>query len=853
MNRPNFEKLKDLRALISASFTKHSSRIFFKTRGKFRNKKFSYSEIYSYIKSSGVFFPDIGVYKNDKVMLIGPNSPELATLILSCFYHNRVVVLADVRSSKELLQRYIKLTDPKIIFTTRFRTRDISEITKKYLVIEDFFDYLKEYNGKSDEKISKLKSDALAEIIFTSGTTGKPKGVMLTHKNIVSNLESISHLIPDTDQFEALSLLPLSHMYEQIIGLLVPLSVGARVCYVKKVSSVAIKKALEDWNITHLAIVPQVLKNLYKNIENEAEKENKKNILEFVNSINKHLPYALRKFIFRKVHKELGGRIQFIITGGAKLDYDVGQKWENMGFPVIEGYGATEVTAGATGNRLENRKLGSVGYALPKVEIKIDKNDEVLIKGKNVSLGYYQNKVKTRAVFTKDGWYRSGDMGKMIDGRLYLLGRDDFKIVLSSGENVYVEDLESQLNQEKEIWESCVINLEVDGREKVHAVIIPAQGFSRNDVENGLKRVNNRLEQHQQIVSHSFWTEEDFPRTHTLKTDRRYIKAKVEAEYTGKKMFENKTEIKEQADRLISMIAEVSGTLGQSISDKTNLGADLNMDSIDRVELIALLEDEFNVTIDDYAISAQTNVKDLRQLINASTMEIPRDKIFQLQYFKPPFSILRTLFFKFFLLPLHSVFVKTEIEGKENLPNHLSPVIYAFNHIGPLDLLSFLRYLPTNQLLQTASAGQENLWNNKSNFFGFLLQFLGGAFPVSPDQAAGARSGLERIGKLLDNNISITLAPEGRMTRTGKMQKFKRGIGVIASEMDAPIIPIKLEGDYTDVFRVPQKASDQVPITYFLPKLTQTNIKVKIGKPLHLTGISYNLATEIVEDAIRKL
>lgn len=846
---------KNLKEFIDTSFKLNSNSLIYKGKNRYRTEKYTYSQIHTLLKAAGIFYRDIGIKQQDKILVIGPNSSELATIILSGFYNNIVIVPADVRSSKELIERYYKLTKPKLVFSTRLRTSDVSKITKSYLIVEDFFDYLKEYkNIKSPRRKINIPQENLAEIVFTSGTTGTPKGVMLTHRNIVSNVNSLQELIPEMDDFESLSILPLSHMYEQIIGLLVPISAGGRVCYVKKVSSISIKKALDEWNITHLVVVPQVLKNLYKNIEREAEKVGKKKLLQTLNGICRYLPYPLRKIIFSKVQKELGGRIKFIATGGAKLDVDVGQKWENMGFKIMEGYGATEVTAGATGNKIDNRKLGSVGYPLPGVKIKVDKNNEVLIKGRGVSPGYYKNKEKTKEVFTKDGWYKSADMGKVVNGRLYLLGRDAFKIVLSSGENVYVEDLESKLNQEKEIWESCVTNLEIDGREKVHAVIIASEGFSKKQVEKAVERVNLRLEQHQQITSHSFWDEEDFPRTHTLKVDRKFIKRKTESQYKGEEISEDTFKLgTEEKDVLISIIAEISDKNIKDIGEETNIGADLSMDSIDRVELVALIEDEFSVFIDDYAINSRTKVNDLRALIDSASNELPKDKLLQLKYFKFPWSVIRNLTQKWLLFPLYSLFIKTKIEGLQYLQNVEAPVIFAYNHIGPLDSVTFLKSLSKYQLEKTANAAQENFWINKPKIIGSFLQLFGGAFPVSPDQASGVRAGLERIGKLLDNGVSVSIAPEGRMTRTGKMQKFKRGIGVVASEMKVPIFPIKIEGNYTDVFRVPRRAADRVPITFFLPRFKKAHIKVKIGKPLNLPGISYNLATEIVEDAIRKL
>jgi long-chain acyl-CoA synthetase len=853
MEKIDYDHYRNLRDFLQDRFASSKRRVLFKSKSKFRTRSLTYAEVHAHVRAAGKFFDEIGVAPRDKILIIGPNSPQWASLLLAGFYHARVVVPADVRSSPALIKSYCELVKPKMIFATRFRTRDVSSLTKNYLVLEDLFKYLAPYlPAAASAPVSEMSREDLAEIVFTSGTTGTPKGVMLTHGNILANLAQMSVLIPAVADFQALSILPLSHMYEQIAGLLLPISIGGKIGYVRKVNSPAIKKALNEWKITHLTVVPQILKNLYRNLEIEVEKRDRKRLFSRLNHLCRYLPFPMRKLIFYPVHRRLGGNIRFITSGGAKLDLEIGRRWENMGFKIMEGYGATEVTAGATGNRLDDRRLGSVGRVLPEVEIKIDDNGEILIRGANVSPGYFRNPEKTRAAFTEDGWYRSGDVGRMVDGRLYLSGRDAFKIVLSSGENVYVEDLESVLNQEAEIWESCVIALETEGRERVHAVIIPARGGGKVEVEAALKRANRRLEPHEQILSHSLWEAEDFPRTPTLKIDRKVVRKTVQDLYAGRKPAAIKKE-SPAPDRLREIVAEVSSKAFAEIGEGVNLGSDLGLDSIDRVELIALLEDEFGVFIDDYAIHARTTVADLRRLIASAAPAPPAESVLAEKYFRFPFTHLRLLFWRLFLFPLYSLFVAAEGQNLECLKKVEGPAVLFFNHIGPLDLFTFLPHLSNAVLLKTASAASENFWKNDSRWDELAFQIFGGAFPVSPDDASGVRSGLERIGRLLDKGFVVCIAPEGRMTRTGRMQPFKRGAGVVASEMGVPVLPIKLKGDYTKVFNIPPVSSHRVPLSYFLPRLTRTQIVVNVGEALDLTGVPYNLAAEMVEDKMRSL
>jgi long-chain acyl-CoA synthetase len=857
MIQSNLDLCTTISDYLNLVFTKYGSNTLFKIKRRYRKEFFSYNKIYNYLKSADSFYNSLEIKKRDKILVLGYNSPELATFILSCFYSNRVVIPADIKSSKELLEKYFTLTKPKLVFTSRKRSADISSFTNNFLIIEDYFHYLDNYPAKKE--LSHLpKPDDLAEIVFTSGTTGIPKGVMLSHKNIISNIFSFLSLLPEMKHYESVSILPLSHMFEQTVGLITPLCKGATVNYLNKVNSFAIRETLNDNKISHLVVVPQLLKNLYNNIELEAEKNKYKAIFEKLQNISSFLPFIIRKLIFYKIHKALGGNIKFIISASAKLDLSLAKKWDRLGFKIIEGYGATEVTAGATANKINDIKFGSVGLPLSGVNIKISENGEILIKGPNVSKGYYKNNKKTKEVFTKDGWYRTGDIGKIIDERLYLLGRDSFKIVLESGKKVYVEDLESILNEQPEIWESCVIPLDSNNSEIVHAVLIPKKGYFKNDIDSAVVRINSNLEAHQQILSYSLFNESDFPRTNTLKTDRKKVKDIIQKMLHPTLLTNNDNDYLSNIpytsySRLVKLISEVTGIPVKNITEKSNLGIDLKMDSINRLELIALIEYEFDIFINDYAISNQTTITDLHKMITSTTNSPPVNPI-NISFYNFPITFLRLILLKTIFFPFFSYLVKTKIDGLNNLKNIHEPSIFAYNHIGPFDNVCFLKYLSSKQILNIASAASENFWNGKNRFGEWFIQFIGSGFPITADNSSGVKSSLEKIGKLLDMGFSITIAPEGQISRSGNMHRFKRGIGVIAVEMNAPIIPIKIEGDYSQVFHVPKISAHKVPISSFIPDFSKrVHVKIKVGKPIKLNKCSYTLATEILEDAIRKL
>ena len=365
-----------------------------------------------------------------------------------------------------------------------------------------------------------IEPDDLAEIMFTSGTTGDPKGVMITHRNLTANIEGISQYIVCDSSSRLLSILPLSHMYEQMGGLLVVLYYGASVTYPVSRQPTVLSRTMRERKITIMLLVPQGLELLMNGIEREVKLQGKEGLWNALFRIAPKTPFGLRRLLFRRVHKRLGGKLDLVVSGGAALDPDLGRKWELLGIKIVQGYGATEASPVISNHSIEDRQPGSVGRPLPNVQVKISDQGEILVHGDNVTPGYWDAPEETAAAF-EDGWYKTGDLGFFDDqGFLHIQGRKKDMIVLASGQNVFPDDIQAVLNRHPNVVDSTVVGLAKGSSVEVHAALILESG---EDAQEVVTWANQQLAEHQRVRGFTLWPEEDFPRTHTLKVKKQLV------------------------------------------------------------------------------------------------------------------------------------------------------------------------------------------------------------------------------------------------------------------------------------------------------------------------------------------
>jgi len=476
----------------------------------------TYAELLDAARRVAAHLASIGVSRGDRLVFWGANRPEWVAAFFGAQMLGAVVIPLDVRSQQELLVRIEQQTQPRHMLLGKEQAANLKGSHPPHTLFEN----LKAVLSASPPTVGiSPDPDDIAQLVFTSGTTGSPKGVILTHKNIVSNTRMTQTRVPPGPSNRVLSLLPLSHMFEQTTGLFTPLSGGASITYITSLRPDVIFGAMKTHRITNMSCVPQVLQLFRDGIEREVRKQGKQRSFERLHGIAGHLPLGVRRTLFRSLHQRLGGSFEFFASGGAYLDPDLALWWEALGVKVVQGYGMTEAAPIVACHWLNKRNARSVGQPAPGVDMRVAEDGEILVRGDNLSPGYWQNPSATAEAFV-DGWYHTGDLGAFdARGWLYLRGRKKNVIVLSNGMNVYPEDVEHALQADIRVKDAVVLGLTRDNDIEVHAVLLLTSAAADAGAEI-VRAANQHLAPHQQIRRHTVWPDEAFPLTPTLKVKR---------------------------------------------------------------------------------------------------------------------------------------------------------------------------------------------------------------------------------------------------------------------------------------------------------------------------------------------
>jgi long-chain acyl-CoA synthetase len=458
--------------------------------------------------------------KGDRLLLWAPSRINWMISYLGALLSGAVIVPLDVNSRPEFLAKIADVTGAKFLITSQ---KDYEKLPQPGLPLIDI-DALP--SGLFDpSQLPVITGQDLAELVFTSGTTGQPKGVMLSHNNIASNAIAAVSVVRIRSDDRALSILPLSHMFELTIEVAI-FYTGASVLYARSLNPDTLLKLLATQHVTCMVLVPQALQLFMNGIEREVRRQKREKQWEMLHRVAPYLPFRLRRLPFNSVHKRFGGHFRFFVSGGAYLPPKLATRWENMGFRVMQGYGATECSPVVSVTPYNEHIYDSIGKPLPGEEVRIAEDGELLVHGPNVALGYWKNPEATAAAF-QDGWYHTGDLGYQDKkGHLYLKGRKKNLIVLANGLNVYPEDIENVLLANPLVKDAVVVGLmEKDGGPTVHAILLMNEPDKARVV---IAQANKQLAAHQQIRGFTIWPEEDFPRTHTLKVKRPEVLDKLQ-------------------------------------------------------------------------------------------------------------------------------------------------------------------------------------------------------------------------------------------------------------------------------------------------------------------------------------
>ncbi len=502
----------------------------------------SYAEVLRRSRIAAWRLRALGLQPGERVLTWSPSTPALPAAYYGSMIGRLIYVPLDSRMSQDAIANIIAASgatrllvgsgrdapDPREVGLERFPTTTVDALSEDP---DDTFppDWEAQVAGWQ-----RPRPDEVYQLVFTSGTTGSPKGVMLAHDNSLAGVTSFHGIISPMEH-RLVSLLPLSHSLEQQVSLFYAMDVGADILYVRSRNPRVIFDSLREHRVTTMLLVPQVVDLFWSAIEREVERQGRTASFNRLRAIARHLPYSARRLLFRGVHAQLGGGLRLYATAGAFLPPALQQAWEDIGVIVLQGYGATETAAGSC-TTMADHPLGCVGWPPRPVAMRIADDGEIQFRGPTLFKGYWNNPEATAAAFTEDGWYKSGDLGQLDErGRLHLHGRKKDIIVLPNGFNVYPEDIENALRVAG-IRDSVAVETR-PGR--IEVVVLapgthgdPADQRARSSIEastaddlrrgieTAVKAANASLGPNQRIAGWRLWPEADFPRTHTFKVRR---------------------------------------------------------------------------------------------------------------------------------------------------------------------------------------------------------------------------------------------------------------------------------------------------------------------------------------------
>ena len=811
----------------------------------FRTRSYTYAEIADAARGFAARLQSAGLRKGDKVVFWSENRPEWIIALWGCLMNGSIAVPIDYRASPDFLTNVARIVDAQLIllgddvspaWTGDSRLGVRSERAWKLGEIE-----WRALDASAFKPVDVARDDT-AEIIFTSGATAAPKGVVLTHRNVLANIVPVEREVLKYRRYgrpffpiRFLNLLPLSHMFGQAMATFIPPMLGGTVVFMRGFNPHEIARQAKKHRASVLVSVPKILDvladhvaRLYPEVrETPARKDS----------------LARRWWRYRAIHRLFGLKFWSFVVGAAPLESSLESFWSRLGFLVIQGYGLTETAPIVTLNHPFSTSKGSVGKAIAGVDIKIAPDGEILVRGDNVTRGYYGAPEATDAAF-EGGWFHTGDVGELdAGGRLFIHGRKKEMIVTPEGLNVFPEDVERVVNALPGVKDSAAVGVTQNGEERVQVALIVEPGTRAADV---VKAANARLSDHQRIRAAQVWPGTELPRTEgTKKLKRHEIRAWL---LTGAAP----AGAAPRGGSLESVMARFAG--GRSLEPGATL-EELGLSSLERIEMMVALEEALNTTIDEAAFSNATTVADLERLASAPAAAAgePSDPVdFPSWNRTLPIRAMRAASQAIFLLPLTRVFAWITVEGLQNLQQVQGPVIFAANHQSHMDGPVILAALPGRWRRRVATAMAKEFFKphffpeqhtRKQWFTNSLNYWLSAAFfntfPL-PQREAGARQTLRYAGELISEGFSVLIFPEGKRTDHGELAPFRPGVAMMASRLDVPVIPVRLEG----IDRVLHR-------TWKMAK--PGRVRVSFGAPIRLTGDNYVGLTLQVEEAVRKL
>jgi len=816
----------------------------------YRVSRHSYADVTRAARAFAARLHAAGLVKGDAVVLWGENRPEWLVAYWGAVLCGIVVVPIDFRSPAAFAGKVRGIVNARLLLVGD-DTGDAADIEAAGGGVPVWTLGDLDWSASGPPPTVDIGRDDVAQIIFTSGATAEPKGVIIRHRNILANLVPVAQEIAKYKKYARpflpirfLNLLPLSHLFGQSMATSIPPLLDGTVVFMRSFNPHDIVRRVHEWRISVIVCVPKML---------EVLKEHALRVDPAAADPPPGLSIPARWWRHRRVHRMFGLKFWAFIVGAAPLGTALEDFWKRLGFVVIQGYGLTETAPIVTLNHPFKTNTGSVGSPIAGVEVQIAPDGEILVRGENVSTGYYQppgDDVHAGAGgsgagrgMDDDGWLHTGDIGEMdAHGRLFIKGRKKEMIVTPEGLNVFPEDVERVLNAIPGVVESAVVAAHEGASERVHAVLVLAAG---TDAETVVRDANAQLADHQRVRGVSVWTEGALPRTDgTRKLKRQAIRQWVASGAVP-------ATAATAADPLQALLAKFAGA--RALSGDASIEG-LGLSSLERVELMVALEDQFQTRIDETQFAGAKTLDELRRVVTASPQQVvvgePVD--FPSWNRSPVVRWIRRISQATWILPIARLFAWIRVEGLEHLDGIEGPVVFAANHQSHMDGPVILAALPGAWRARVAIAmakeffkahffpeqySRFQVFTNRLNYY--LSAFFFNTFPL-PQREAGARQTLRYIGEVAGDGYSVLIFPEGVRSETDEIQPFRGGIGMIGSRLHLPVVPVKLEG-VNRVLHPRWKMARPGRVT------------VRFGPPLHLSGDDYAALAQRVEDAVRAL
>jgi len=820
---------RDLLELFETSTKRHATRVAMRIERDGRKEQYTYADMRELATRVAGFLASEGIKQGDRVMLVSSNAPEWGMSYFGVLKAGATCIPCDPESSTAEILNFARAGNAAGVICSQAvldEHPDLPEqLNEKGLTRLWTYDevFALPDEQTEDERIALLPQRAhaqsVASLIFTSGTTGQPKGVMLSHRNLTSMVSMLSSVFDMTTHDGVLSVLPLHHTFEFSTGFLTPLSRGAQITYLPELTSDALARAIKNGHVTGMVGVPALWELLHRRIKNRLYERSDwigkaADNLMWANAwLRDKTPLNFGQILFYPIHEGLGGRIRYFISGGSALSEKIQRDFHGLGFTILEGYGLTEASPVLTVTRPENRMLtGTVGKPLPGVEVRIADPDasgvgEVIARGPNVMLGYYEDEISTRKTLV-DRWLYTGDLGRVDDdGNLFLVGRSKEIIVDTNGKNVYPDELEETYGNSPYVKELSIVGLADGIGEKVACLVVPDDEY---DISLSRAALHRLVEEHFREVSASLpyfkrvkvlhFTDIELPRTATRKVKRREVVQIMESmEESQKSGRRSSAQESASADSfwLLGLVSSVANRPRSEVSNDTRL-SDLGFDSLMFVELATAIENAGGTISAPERFNEIQDVRELLTVVSRQPGAAPKqetrvddqkkdDEIHVPSFVKTAGNKAADFLQQF----LYDQFLRTHYEGRSNIPPHTNFLVAA-NHCSHLDMGLTKMALGEFGKDLVALAAADYFFDTK--YKRAVMENFTNLVPM--ERTGSLRQSLRHAKSFLDRGYNALIFPEGTRSMTGIMADFKPVVGYLALHARVGILPMFLDGTY---------------------------------------------------------